>query len=138
MEAGWRVFVELTSRISSVPVEADRDIIRHKINSMSKIRDIVRDELKQFQQPRTILQGGSDQVETVLARILNGPLRTFLDVWPPRFQSFDKDGAGTVPNWEKGQECVDALGNLLVSLNESAGSLGTALGLRDLSPYLPA
>ena len=74
---GWRVFVELASRISRQPLAENAGSIREALTLLHLLFEHVRSELKQSS-PTPPTAGGGETVEQLALDILNRHIRPFL------------------------------------------------------------
>lgn len=126
--AGWRIFVELASRIATQPIEPDSGSIREALDSLYQLYDLIRCELKQLRPPeRNKHSGGS--VEKIGLAILNGGLRAFLAKWHPLLSKWE-EAKKSEAEWDRAADCRSELAELRQTLRSEAGALGELINIK--------
>lgn len=91
-EAAWKIYIELTTRVSGNDLAAGTGIIRESLNSLYAAFGSMRDTLKSAgpelaKPPATHRQW---TVASLLLNIMNDRLRPFLSKWHPLLQEYEK------------------------------------------------
>ena len=140
--AGWRIFVELASRISTQPLKENTGKLREALNSLYKLYELIRTETKQLAPPqydgREPEKNESclrNSVESISLSILNGDLRAFLSKWHPLLLEQENRGKSET-EWPQAAECRAELENLRHSLLAQTKRLGELIKIR-VDDYLP-
>jgi hypothetical protein len=125
-EAGWRIFVEIATRVASQPLPQDRGLLGEAIASMHKLFDIVRTELKGMPpSPRT----DRHTVEFLATHLLNACLRPFLAQWHASLETWLADKSHTEATWPDAAACREHLENTRKAVLEYAEQLGKLAGV---------
>jgi hypothetical protein len=88
-KAGWRIFVEVVSRISTQPLASEAGLLYEALESLHILIGLIREELKSMP-PTPSASPGDDTVEYIALRLLNLHLRPFLANWHPRVDEWRK------------------------------------------------
>jgi hypothetical protein len=134
---GWRIFVELASRIATQPLQANTGSLHEALDSLHELYGIIRDELKKSPPLQLEAAKDGDTVEAIALDILNGPLRQFLATWHPRLPT----GGGQnndESEWTQAEQCRADLEKVRADIAEKAKRLGTVIGLRGVARLLAA
>lgn len=134
--AGWHIFVELVSRISTQPLPETSGRLREALNSLYSLYDLIRTEIKQLNPPlhkinnQAIVEPHDESsVEKISLSILNGKLRDFLSKWHPALLEWEKADKPET-EWTEAEKFRTDLGNLQESLLQSAKQLGELINIK--------
>jgi hypothetical protein len=118
----WKLFVELVTRISTQPLDADGRL-RSALTSMHGLLAFTRDLLKQNPPSR---QTGSDPtVEQLAITMLNCELRPFLTHWHRMLAEWQEENPGhSERDWPLNEECRAELIGVQHRLREYVLSFG--------------
>lgn len=100
-QTAWRLFVEVSTRVTTQPLRAEEGFGREALNSLHGLFGETRTLLKQAR-PSVVSKGTT--VEYLALAMLNGELRPFLSVWHPRLSSFERSGMGDEASWKHHSE----------------------------------
>ena len=131
--AGWRIFVELASRIATQPVAPESGKIREALDSLYQLYDLIRGELKQLSPPARNDRNG-DSVEKIGLSILNGDLRAFLAKWHPLLGEWEGSQKPEA-EWSQAADCRTELAALRQVLHGEAKRLGKLINI-EVEDYL--
>jgi len=136
-QAGWRIFVEISTRVVTQPLQPSGGLVRNILDSFFRIFEVVRTELKAMPpSPRT----EKKTVEFLAARLLNVGIRPFLSYWHPRLVAWERSNPGV--SWPDEDPCRAALEVKRKELVEYAIELGKLVGVSHpeqiLLPEVPA
>jgi hypothetical protein len=138
MKMGWRIFVECTSRISTQPLATGTGLLREALESLYKLFETVRDELKNVSPPRPLAAAG-ETVESVSFRLLNRHLRPFLAEWHPALLAWEDQRQAekkSEAEWPDAAKCRAELQQLSSALREDVRLLGALIGVQHLDEIL--
>jgi hypothetical protein len=125
-QAGWRIFVEIATRIATQPLPAQHGVISEAIESLHNLFDVVRTELKTMPpSPAT----DKHTVEFLATRILNTVVRPFLAKWHPLLKSFMDDKSHEESKWPDADKCREELEKTRQELVVYALQLGNLVGV---------
>lgn len=134
--AGWRIVVELTSRIATQPLEAQTGLISEALSSLKALFDVIRTELKQIPPPppsASAAQPAKESVEAIAMSILNSHLRSFLDKWHPQLLKWEKENPDkTEAEWSEIDNCRNELEALREKIIAEAKMLSKLIGVKYL------
>jgi hypothetical protein len=127
-KAGWRIFVEVASRIATQPLAPGEGVLREALQSLYTLFGAIRDELKAMLP--TPVASGENTIEVIALTILNEHLRPFLAKWHPRLLAWEQ-------HWEKKKEAEwpeaetfrSELAALRRRIAEEAEKLGPIVGV---------
>jgi hypothetical protein len=104
----WKLFVELSTRITSQSLQPDEGLIREALTSLYKVFDITRTELKNMRPTRLPISPGEHTVESYAVLMLNDALRPFLARWHPRLSKWERTNLPEA-EWPLAQFCRNDL-----------------------------
>ena len=84
--AAWELYVELATRITTVPVAADEGILREALTSLHSLFASTREILRQYGPD---VGASKDSVGGLAIAVLNQGLRPFLAGWHARLQDWE-------------------------------------------------
>ncbi len=87
-EAAWALWVELSTRVATQPVELDEGLVREALSSLHELFPAARDVLRACG-PKAGAAEGS--VGRVALTVLNGAVRPFLSRWHPRLSAWEEE-----------------------------------------------
>jgi hypothetical protein len=126
-DAAWKLYVELTTRITLQPLDDDHGLLREALNSIYKIFDLTRDILKAG---GPALAEGSDTAFGFLAlRVLNDGLRPFNAKWHPLLKEYEDNKSPMVSavehekRWEHNAAMRAELKALQTKMQQYTGEL---------------
>lgn len=91
-QIAWNLFVEISSRVVTQPLEQRAGNLREAINSLHKTFGLVRNQLS-TRLPSALHPGKTEMsVECYALGLLNEALRPFLSRWHPRLQDWEATG----------------------------------------------
>lgn len=106
-QAAWELYVELSTRISTQPIESDEGLIREALKSLHGIFSVTRDILKKA---GPSVASGQNSFGVIAIKVLNEGIRPFLNEWHPKLLNHEKQigtSASTIEHertWEKYSE----------------------------------
>lgn len=125
-QAGWRIFVELATRIVTQPMDPDKGLVRKALDSLYRVFEVVRTELKAMPpSPPT----DKRTVEFLAARLLNVGIRPFLSYWHPRLLAWEGSNPSPEASWPHEEECRKQLEGKRSELVAYAIELGRLVGV---------
>jgi hypothetical protein len=110
--AAWELYVELATRIATVPLERDTGLAREALSSLYTLFGTTRAILRQYgpgvAQPK--MDGGAS-FGTLAVTVLNGAIRPLLSTWHPPLQDWEDQRPEEVTRvaWEQQWERIDQL-----------------------------
>ncbi len=127
-EAAWALFVELSTRVATQPIDLDEGLVREALDSLHELVAKARDVLR-ASGPRAGASDGS--VGAVALAVLNGAVRPFLSRWHPLLAAWEehrpvgKSARDHERAWELEAKCRGELEKLRRGLVTYAKTLGT-------------
>ena len=101
----WRLYVEVSTRISTQPLAWDDGLLREALSSLYSLFTTTRELLKSSR-PTVREEQGEQSVEHFAITMLNEELRPFLSKWHPRLKGFEDENAGVpTTQWEFNEQC---------------------------------
>lgn len=85
--AAWGLYVELSTRISTVPLEEDQGILREALTSLYNVFNITRQILREAGPE---IAHGPNSLGAVAIDVLNKGLRPFLVKWHPPLKAYEE------------------------------------------------
>lgn len=134
-DAGWRIFVELATRISTQKLEPGTGLIREALTSQYKLFELIRGELKSMPPDSKKLAGDEVDIEGFAIAVLNLALRPCLSRWHPLLQQWEARGEPE-SQWPLADACRSDLEATRKAVVVLTSQLGQALGLRDANRLL--
>ncbi len=129
----WSLFVEITTRISTQPLETNQGNLREAINSLHSLFSTTRDLLKSMEPSK---EEANKTVEMYAINMLNKILRPFLSKWHPLLMEFEKQSQSQSDyNWEYNEAFRKNLENIRKELIDYAKGFGQLAGVKDIDFY---
>ena len=128
-EAAWALWVELSTRIATQPVDLDEGMLREALESLHQLFDATRNVLRTCGPNAGATEGS---VGAVALRVLNGAVRPFLSRWHPKLLAWEegrpkgKSAREHEREWKEEAKCRGELEKLrqgLVTYAETLASL---------------
>ncbi len=130
----WRLFIEVTTRVSTQPLAADEGNLREALTSLYNLFQAVRDSLKETRPVRTTVTG--PKVEELGVAMLNLELRPFLSRWHPILAEWEGSHGGEPERtWEGNSQCRAELAELQRRLGQYASGFATLAGLQSIGGW---
>lgn len=85
-QAAWELYVELSTRISTQPIELGEGLIRESLESLHYIFSVTRDILKKA---GPSVAKGQNSFGVIAIRVLNEGVRPFLNEWHPKLLDYE-------------------------------------------------
>jgi len=86
--AAWSLYVELSTRISTVPLEEGTGILREALTSLYNVFNITRQILREAGPD---IAQGSNSLGSIAIAVLNQGLRPFLVKWHPMLKDYEEE-----------------------------------------------
>jgi hypothetical protein len=102
--AAWELYVELATRVATIPLETDAGLLREALTSLYALFGITREILRRYgpqvAQPK---REGAASFGTLAVTILNEALRPLLSKWHPRLQDHEDQRPPDITrvDWER-------------------------------------
>jgi len=128
-EAAWALWVELSTRVATQPVDLDEGMLREALESLHQLFDATRDVLRKCGPDAGASEG---TVGFVALQVLNGAVRPFLSRWHPKLGAWeetrpkDKSARDHERAWNEEAKCRGELEKLrqgLVTYAETLAAL---------------
>ena len=87
MRAAWSLYVELSTRISTVPLDAGTGILREALTSLYNMFNITRQILRDAGPD---IAQGANSLGAIAIEVLNIGLRPFLVKWHPMMKDYEE------------------------------------------------
>ncbi len=126
-EAAWALFVELSTRVATQPVDLDEGMIREAFDSLHELFAATRGVLR-TSGPNAGATEGS--IGAIALAVLNGAIRPFLSRWHPALAAWEehrpagKSARDHERAWELEAKCRGELEKLRRGLVTYANTLG--------------
>ena len=128
--AAWELYVELVTRIASVPLEPGTGLQREALTSLYSLFPTTRDILRRYG-PAVAQPKGDGQASFGLlaVTILNNALRPLLSVWHPRLQDYEDQRPATTTrvewemSWSEVSSLRQAIDEVRTTINQYADLL---------------
>jgi hypothetical protein len=133
---GWKIFVEAATRVSTQPLGSNEGIVREALQSLYKLFDIVRTELKSATATKRPIERDENTVQTYALRMLNDALRPMLSRWHPRLSKWEETKLPEA-DWPLAVYCRDDLESTRKIILAYTWGLGKILKMADLEQLLP-
>ena len=134
--AAWELYVELTTRIATVPLTPEEGLLREAMSSLHALFGTTREVLRRYGpsvgKPRP---GSSLSVGFIAVNVLNAGVRPFLAKWHPELSRWEQqphDGVGVADHeraWPHAVSVRADLAALQRTLNQYAKTLEDGLGV---------
>jgi hypothetical protein len=129
-QAGWRIYVEVSTRIVTQPLEPGSGLLREAMSSLYALFDQVRRELKRAGGPTPPSKSPGPTVEQLALRILNQDIRRFLARWHPALHAWEQANPDKPESeWPQEQECRAALEAMRSQVRQDCAELGRLIGV---------
>ncbi|MEV4290918.1 TIR domain-containing protein [Nonomuraea bangladeshensis] len=126
-DVAWKLFVEITTRVSTQPLNDDEGLTREALSSLYGLFATVRDTLKAG---RPSVPAGGRTVEQLAITMLNQELRPFLSKWHPRLREFEQAHPDTPePAWPGNAACRVELQQVQGRIQDYAKQFGELAGV---------
>lgn len=130
----WRLFVEMTTRIATQPMQDQDGSAGIALESLRKLFDLTRATVSEMQ-PTPNATG--DTVETFALDMLNSDLRPFLSLWHPIWDDFAKGGKADSQAWSEHKRFRDGLRELQGKIEGRARGLAEIAGVKNVDRFFP-
>ncbi len=110
--AAWELYVEVATRVATVPLDRDTGLAREALSSLYTLFDTTRVILRRYgpgiAQPKT---DGGASFGTLAVTVLNGAIRPLLSTWHPLLQDWEDQRPADVTRvaWEQRWERIGEL-----------------------------
>jgi hypothetical protein len=129
-KAGWRIFVEVASRIATQPLAPGEGVLHEALQSLYTLFGAIRDELKAMSP--TPVASGKSTIEVIALTILNKHLRPFLAKWHPRLLAWEQHWEKKKEaDWPDAEDFREELAALRQRIAAEAAKLAPLIGLAD-------
>jgi hypothetical protein len=128
--AAWELYVELSTRIATVPREPDTGLAREALNSLYSLFGATREILRRYGPGVAQPKGdGSASFGTLAVTVLNDGLRPLLSVWHPLLLDREDQRPPEVTRveWEQSWERIDELRDALVEVRQTVSQYARLL-----------
>lgn len=127
----WRLYVEVSTRISTQPLASDDGLVREALSSLYYLFASTREALK-ASRPSTRMAPGEPSVEHLAMAMLNRELRPFLSRWHPRLKEYEEAQPGDPESaWPLNAQCRAELAQVSINTLEYAFAFASLSGVRD-------
>lgn len=127
----WRLYVEVSTRISTQPLASDEGLLREALNSLYSLFTTTRKLLK-ASRPTAREAKGEQSVEHFAISMLNNELRPFLSKWHPRLERFeDANPDSPEAAWEFNDQCRTELARVSANTLQYAFAFARLAGVRN-------
>ncbi len=138
--AAWELYVELSTRITTVPLQSGTGLAREALTSLYTLFGSTREILRRYGPGVAQPKGdGSASFGTLAVTVLNDALRPLLAVWHPLLQDRedqrppDKTRVEWEQSWDRIHELKDALSEVQDTVSQYAKLLAEVADVPDLS-----
>jgi hypothetical protein len=128
--SAWELYVELATRVATVPLDQDKGLAREALTSLYSLFDSTRAILRQYgpgvAQPK--IDGGAS-FGTLAVTILNSAIRPLLSTWHPMLQDWEEQRPADVTRvaweqqWERISELRTAIDDVRATVEQYAALL---------------
>jgi hypothetical protein len=133
----WRLFVEMTTRISTQPLGEKDGVLREALTSLYKLFETARAELKSLTPSPPPPDPNDYTIEMLAVRMLNDIIRPCLARWHPRLLKWEKTGLQE-SEWPLAELCRADLEATRIGVMEYAKGLSRMLNVSYLQQLLYA
>ncbi len=130
----WRLFVQLTTRIATQPMDDASGDDGVALKSLHDLFQLTRSTIAEMQ-PTPEARG--ETVETYALDMLNTDLRPFLSTWHPLWDEFAKGGKPDLRIWPEHQNFRAALRELQGKIEGRARGLAALAGVENSDRFFP-
>lgn len=128
--AGWRIYVEVSTRITAQALEPGSGLLREAMNSLHALFNNVRRELKHAGGPTPSTLSGEPTVEQLALRILNRDIRPFLAKWHPCLREWERANPDRPEGkWPEVMACRAALEAMQEGVTKDCAELARLIGM---------
>lgn len=99
-KAAWELYVELATRVTTVPLEPDEGLIREALSSMYSLFNTTRDILKRHGPALAKSGNGKLSFAVIAVTVLNSSIRPFLSRWHPRLEDHEARRSDETSRWK--------------------------------------
>lgn len=134
--AARRIFLEMTTRTVTQPLEPGDGTLRAALNSLYELFGIVRDELKEMPPTPPGTPEGTATLESLAHRMLNHAIRPYTSRWHPRLDAWEETGLGET-DWPLYELCwhdFDRMRSLAIGYAHALGRAAHIVQLEHLTP----
>jgi hypothetical protein len=126
--AGWRLYVELVSRIAVQELVDDAGLLREALTSLYRLYRQTRGDLKRMAPtPRTV--DTLPNVETLALTILNEDIRPFLGKWHAQLTAWEQENQSEQA-WPEASACRRELQECQEKVRKHLDELGKLIGVK--------
>jgi hypothetical protein len=125
VKAGWQIYVEAETRISTRELSAAPGVLGEAIASLDMLEDAIRAGLKAMVPPA--LDRGGDSIPTLALSLLNEGVQPFLSKWRSRYRRFAESGRSE-GKWGRAEACQAALTKTHLRCRPIIRALGRQVG----------
>lgn len=130
-QAGWRIYVEISTRIATQSLAPGSGLVREAMSSLYALFTHVRRELKGAGGPTPPSSRAGPTVEELALRILNQDIRPFLAKWHPALREWEKTNPEKPETeWPEEQTCRAALEAMRDKVSQDCAELGRLIGVK--------
>jgi hypothetical protein len=127
----WRLYVEVSTRVSTQPLASDDGLLREALSSLYSLFTTTRELLKSSR-PTVREEKGEQSVEHFAITMLNTELRPFLSRWHPRLKRFEHaNPASPETEWEFNEQCRAELAEVSRNTLRYAYAFARLAGVRN-------
>lgn len=143
--AAWELYVELVTRVSTVPLQTDHGLLREALTSLHSLfattRDVLRRHGPDIAAPKP---DGQYNLGYLAVTMLNFTIHPTLARWHPTLQDWEDQRPADRPRrehedaWPQAPQLRAALSDTRTALAAYADLLATACGIPNLATAIPA
>jgi hypothetical protein len=128
-QAAWELYVELSTRVSTQPIQLDEGLIQESLESLYTIFSVTRDILKRA---GPSVAKGPDSFGDIAIKVLNEGIRPFLNKWHPRLSVYEDRGDSQYSSFDPphAEEYYNELAVLQTELEQYIEALAQISGIR--------
>jgi hypothetical protein len=128
--AAWELYVELATRIATVPRQPGTGLAREAMNSLYTLFGATREILRRYGPGVAQPKGdGSASFGTLAVTVLNNALRPLLATWHPLLQDHEEQRPPEVTrvDWEQSWDRIDELRDALAEVRQTVSQYAKLL-----------
>lgn len=133
--AGWKIFVEATTRVITQPLDKGDGVLRGALDSMHSFFKLVREELGKMPAPPETTEEDEYTIESYAVRMLNDALRPCIARWHRRLTEWESTGLPE-SQWPLAALCRDDIEATRRNAIAYARGLGQILRIKELDGLL--